>query len=589
MTRFLPLAVVSAVLAFPPAGWAQLEDKEGCDRPWSCHSLAVPLDRSGAVPGSIALHVERIPAGDSKGVLVALAGGPGQAAADQLLVEGYNRDLTPPGLDLVVMDRRGTGQSGAINCRALQRADMADAGDEAAACARQLGPRRTLYTTEHAVADLEDLREALGVAKLNLYGVSYGTQYALAYAATYPDRVERLVLDSVLMPSGPDPLYRSSFQAIPRVLRKIGDRHFSFSPEEDLAALVDRIAARPLSGFAYDGRGRRHRVRITRQDLFDNFKFGDLFAAARGDLPAAYRMAVRGDTALLARLLFRDPSVDDTSSFRVKEYSQGLFAAATCEEAALPWDRTTPIDQRMEQARERAALLPGSAFGPFDAETALATDIVQLCEKWPTDAEAPAMPTGPFPDIPVLILNGENVVRSPLSHAEAVAAQFPRSTLVTDALGHSIIFASDCAQVAVRAFFRGREPGECKRAKRVLVRDLPPGRGEGLLEGFQATLVDIALRFGTDLGGRFAGSQRAGGLRGGWINAGPEESRLYRYVYVRGFSVSGTLRVAPSGLFEGEFTVNRRAAKLALAKGRLTGKVGGQAVDLPFRLKEPRP
>ena len=577
------------LLALPSSGFAQLAEKEGCDRPWPCYTLKVPLDRSGAVPGSLSLHVERVSAGEPKGVLVALSGGPGQSAADQLLAEGYNRGLTPPGLDLILMDRRGTGESGALNCRALQRADISDAGDEAAACAEQLGAKRTLYTTEHAVADLEDLRKGLGVAKLNLYGVSYGTQYALAYAATYPDNVARLVLDSVLQPSGPDPLYRSSFQAAPRVLRALcRGRCYGLSPAKDLATLVDRIAAKPLSGFAYDGRGRRHRVRITRQDLFDNLKFGDLFAAARGDLPAAYRMALEGDPALLARLLFRDPASEDTPSFRVKEYSQGLFAAVTCEEATMPWDRTTAIGERMQQARERAALLPGSAFGPFDAETALRTDVVRLCERWPTDADPPAMPTGPFPDVPLLILNGEYDIRTPLSHAQAVAAAFPRSTVVTDAVGHSIIFASNCAQRAVQAFFRGREPGRCKRAKRVLVRDLPPGPEEGLLEGFQATLTDIAVRFGTDLGGRFGGGQRAGGLRGGWINAGLEKSRLHRYTYVKGVRVSGVLRVTPRRLFEGEFTIGRRA-RLTLAKGRLTGTVDGQAVDLPFRLKEPRP
>jgi pimeloyl-ACP methyl ester carboxylesterase len=582
--------LASAAIAAP--AYAQLEFGKPCDRPWDCGTLTVPLDRSGAVPGSLDLHVERIAVEDPQGVLVALAGGPGQPSADLSLMEGFNRELAP-GLrtrDLVAMDRRGTGRSGAINCRALQRAEIAKAADEAAACAEQLGARRTLYTTEHAVADLEDLRVALGVERLTIYGVSYGVQHALAYAATHPARVERLVLDSVLVPSGPDPFYRSSFQAVPRVLRALcrGGRCFGMSPARDLAALVERIAGRPMHGFAYDGRGRRHRVEITREDLFDQLKFGDLFAAARGDLPAAYRMALRGDPALLARLHYRPPSADDEASFRVRDYSQGLFAAATCEETALPWERSTPIDERMDVARGAAALLPGSAFGPFDAETALATDVIGLCRKWPTAGEAPAMPTGPFPDVPVLILNGENDVRTPLSAAEQVAAAFPRSTLVTDRVGHSVLFSSKCARAGVRAFFRDREPGSCKRARLVPVRDLPPGRGEGVLEGVMATLGDIALRFATDLGGRFAGPMRAGGLRGGWLRAGPEKTRLRDYVYVRRLPVSGTLRVGPRGVLEGEFSVGRRA-RLVLDGGRLKGDVDGQPVDVPFRLKEPRP
>jgi pimeloyl-ACP methyl ester carboxylesterase len=51
---------------------------------------------------------------------------------------------------------------------------------------------------------LRAVRRALGVEKLTLFGISYGTKLALAYARAHPDHVERIALDSVLEPDDPD-------------------------------------------------------------------------------------------------------------------------------------------------------------------------------------------------------------------------------------------------------------------------------------------------------------------------------------------------------------------------------------------------
>ena len=49
------------------------------------------------------------------------------------------------------------------------------------------------------------MRQALGVDKIALFGVSYGTKHALAYALAHPTHVERLLLDSEVLPDR-DPL-----------------------------------------------------------------------------------------------------------------------------------------------------------------------------------------------------------------------------------------------------------------------------------------------------------------------------------------------------------------------------------------------
>jgi hypothetical protein len=62
--------------------------------------------------------------------------------------------------DILIVDKRGTGTSGAIDCPPIQRGDPNDpAGIKA--CGAQLGARTALYRTELAVADIGGVMDAL--------------------------------------------------------------------------------------------------------------------------------------------------------------------------------------------------------------------------------------------------------------------------------------------------------------------------------------------------------------------------------------------------------------------------------------------
>jgi proline iminopeptidase len=54
-------------------------------------------------------------------------------------------------------------------------------------------------TTWHLVADMERLRETLGIARWQLFGGSWGSTLALAYAQTHPERVESLILRGIFL------------------------------------------------------------------------------------------------------------------------------------------------------------------------------------------------------------------------------------------------------------------------------------------------------------------------------------------------------------------------------------------------------
>ena len=133
-------------------------------------SLAVPLDRTGKVPGTVKLSVavER-PRKGAHGFLLALSGGPGQPSV--AFADSFRASLAPALAHrrLVLLDQRGTGASGALRCAPLQALDSLDVVNTriVESCANALGPARQFYSTTDTVADIDALRQAIGAPKLS--------------------------------------------------------------------------------------------------------------------------------------------------------------------------------------------------------------------------------------------------------------------------------------------------------------------------------------------------------------------------------------------------------------------------------------
>src|SRR4051812_32675299 len=217
----------SASAAVQPADCSTIFDLAGAD----CGTLTVPLDRSGRVPGTVNLFFERdrVKGGDKHAPIAVFPGGPGAATSvyGESFLHDFGKRRGPH--DLLLFDQRGTGRSGYLDCDlALTPTYFAPPGEDAHTlgktverCAHRLGPRRGFYTTRETVADLEDVRVALGIDKFILYGVSYGTRDAMAYAQAHPEHVERMILDSSVTETGVDPFGLSSVRALPRVLSQM--------------------------------------------------------------------------------------------------------------------------------------------------------------------------------------------------------------------------------------------------------------------------------------------------------------------------------------------------------------------------------
>ncbi len=111
--------------------------------------------------------------------IVLLHGGPGGGTRPQMV-----QLFDPERWHIVTIDQRGAGRS------------KPHAGDSVDGL--------TANTTKHLIHDLERLRASLGLANWYIYGSSWGTTLAVAYALEHLDRVNGLILAAVAMTSSED-------------------------------------------------------------------------------------------------------------------------------------------------------------------------------------------------------------------------------------------------------------------------------------------------------------------------------------------------------------------------------------------------
>src|SRR5437867_2369614 len=355
-----------------------------------CAQIDVPLDRSGTVPGTVSLLVQELPGdGTPRGVLLLLAGGPGQSGTEAFGLSSPSSTqlfrVAFPGYTLATLDVRGAGKSGALRCPALQNALFLKVEQEAtltAQCATSIGPSRRFYGTRDQAEDIDAARQALGADQIAVMGVSYGTQLALTYAELHPANVERLILDSVAPPEGRDPFSLNVIRSLPATLASYCAgglcRGVTGNFPGELAALANAIEARPLRGSVLTGRGRRT-VTMNGEDLLGLTIDADLNPAVQAELPAAVHAAKAGNALPLLRLFYLDSATQAESADSI---SIGQFVSTLCTDGPFPWAAGTPVAARGAAISSAIAALAPGTFGPFGSWAAhLGT--ASLCQLWP--------------------------------------------------------------------------------------------------------------------------------------------------------------------------------------------------------------
>ncbi|MEV4420849.1 alpha/beta fold hydrolase [Patulibacter sp. NPDC049589] len=488
LSRLLPalLPVLAVIAAAPAPASADLRCGDQSVGRTRCSRVVVPLDRTGAVPGEVGLSVRTVQLGERKkkvrreGVLF-LAGGPGQAAT---LLASDVAPLLKPLLkkrDLVTVDTRGTGRStDLIVCPELETTAVTGLStpESFRSCARRLGPAVDLYGTSDVVADLEAVRIAGGYDQLLVVGVSYGTFTAQRYAAAHPDRVSGLVLDSTVDATGNDPFSLGTFRALPGALSHACLRAACRGVTTDVGADLARTRALlPLTTAVDDGEGKRVPAKVDATILISLIQAGDLDPMLRAAMPAALRRAGVGDPAPLGRLaresgLLATPEDDEDPSSGVgaaASVSTGSYVATVCRDAHQPWAPGTPPGAPRRTA-SLAALggLTGAQRGGWAASDLVDLTPAGLCEEWPGTPDG--LGIGAAPDVPTLMLSGEDDTRTSPEEARRVAARHPGTQLLSvPGQGHSVIGSGrGCVTGALTAFAAGKPIGRCRRPSAVV-------------------------------------------------------------------------------------------------------------------------
>jgi pimeloyl-ACP methyl ester carboxylesterase len=186
-----------------------------------CARIKVALDWKRPSGPKITLALARVAhtssAAHYQGVMLTNPGGPGGAGRYLAGLTYYVPNGVGGDYDWIGFDPRGTGASTpSISCdknyfrtsrpnynpkrKADLRAWLKRSKQYAKACGRKNGPILDHMTTIDSAHDMDSIRAALGVPRINFYGFSYGTYLGQVYATLYPSRVRRFVLDSNVDP-----------------------------------------------------------------------------------------------------------------------------------------------------------------------------------------------------------------------------------------------------------------------------------------------------------------------------------------------------------------------------------------------------
>jgi pimeloyl-ACP methyl ester carboxylesterase len=391
--------------------------------------------------------------------------------------------------DLLLVDNRGTGTSQPIDCEPLQ-SDGNGTLQAIAQCGAYLGPTSDLYGSGTAADDLAAVLAALAIPKISLYGDSYGSYFAQAFAGRHGDLLRAVILDSTWPVVGESPWYpeaapamRNAFDVTCRQNADCID--LPGTSLGRIATLLSSLEAHPFAGTAANGNGKIVTVHADGESLaYEAYSNSTDVVLYRELDPAARAYLENGDTAPLLRLIAENgsASLSNCDSGAPACYSAGLFVAVSCTDYPQLYNMTSPIALRPGQ--EAASILreqlndPG-VYAPFTIGEfrlmPLPSSVLDMCLTWPVPSPAhpPGEPVPPgtvFPSVPVLVFSGDLDSLTPTQQGAEAAALFPNAQQIVFANSFHVNAEGDmddCASVIAVNFFRDLSPGDTSCAKEI--------------------------------------------------------------------------------------------------------------------------
>ncbi|HEX5131821.1 MAG TPA: alpha/beta fold hydrolase [Candidatus Krumholzibacteria bacterium] len=418
---------------------------EGIEDTFLTATLEVPENRDLPDGRKIALHIVVVPAIERvKGAppLFDIAGGPGMAAtmgaaeyATALRIHRQRRDV-------VLVDQRGTGQSGPLRCAELEApGGLGDIYDVAAVarCRDALAGGADLahYTTLDAVRDLEDVRNALAYDQIDLSGISYGTLVVQTYMREYPENVHAAVMLGAVPLGEKIPLHhaRNAEEILQRVLDDCdGDpdcgRAFP-SLRREWGELLDALIDGPVLAQYTDSTGTRT-VPVYRGPFCEKLRELLYSTSMQRRVPFLIHQAAVGNFQPFLDIAF----VGGSSPF-----AEGMYLCVTCPEGT---GRIAPDEIDAATAR--------TFLGRYRVDRQIAA-----CEAWGLAPRPETDFTPVTSTVPTLFINGSMDGVTPVAWAQEISARLTNSlVLVVDYLGHAPegLTNMECYDRVIDEFFR---------------------------------------------------------------------------------------------------------------------------------------
>jgi pimeloyl-ACP methyl ester carboxylesterase len=344
-TGFWPLLISAAIsLRFANLGMAapQTLQLSSCTLPdvvqtARCGALSVPENPARPAGRRLSIRLAVIPAqgGPSHSdPIVVLMGGPGEDAIGAAAL--YARQFAPllQDRDLLLIDERGTGQSGALRC------DLSSPQDPEAVlrdlfppgaikqCEERLRTRADLtqYGYARFADDLELARRALKFGPMNLFAGSYGTRAAQVYLRTHPQSVRTVYLGSPVPIDVATPLAmaKTAETALERLFDECAADTACETAFPKLREEFGQIFIRLASGeVRVSIPHRADTVQLSRGRVAEWIRAKLYRPKTASILPWVIHRAYAGDWS---------PIVDDILSSDSSDFSFGLLFAITCSE-----------------------------------------------------------------------------------------------------------------------------------------------------------------------------------------------------------------------------------------------------------------
>jgi pimeloyl-ACP methyl ester carboxylesterase len=423
-----------------------------------CGFLTVPEDHSKAQGKTLKLAIATLKSArpNNNPPLVYLAGGPGGGAIDG--IEGFTSSVFPDrrladARDIIFIDQRGTGfsqpnlkcgEASDIQRKYLSQPYTKQAEQEIiasyGACRDRLlkeGVNLAVYNSAQNAADIEAMRLALKLDKIDLYGVSYGSRLALTIMRDFPQGIRSVIITSIL------PL-QADVASEQGISFNNALEEFFKTCEADATCNRKTPDLRDTFDKAYT-QLKTKPVTIPVTNLADNSKL-DLYVDGEVFLTAVYYALFAGVLFLpqLPNLITATArGVYDPLGFvfgglilpTIDSVSYGMYHSTQCAEE---YSFSSPAKSR---ASYQNLLLPIKETGVDDFDSSFA-----ICQLWNVPKSPPIENQPVKSDIPTFIINGKFDPITPPVYGQEAAKTLSKSTVVTlPNTGHDPATLNECA------------------------------------------------------------------------------------------------------------------------------------------------